>query len=216
MDTTDPESPTSANEAICVKVQGQQFRQLARQLTCLALNCQFTGGGEDCTGETAGGQDLGALFAVCDRLRDGSGRARHRGRRLHRAGRLHQQRRYSGRDRPGEWTCAGGECSIDGELCGFDEGDCAANACVGGLLHARWRRRAPSPPIARQQDCELFEAQNCHQRDLCPEDGEFCFEPPGSASPGDCKASNKTSAPTRIWIAPRRTDATEGKPKDIR
>jgi hypothetical protein len=47
---TDLGSQSSAVEAICVSVQGAQQRQLARQLTAMALNCVISGGGSDCTG----------------------------------------------------------------------------------------------------------------------------------------------------------------------
>jgi hypothetical protein len=52
---------TSAVEAICVSIQGEQQRQLARQLTAMALNCVVSGGGADCTGTSV--EDL---FADAD------------------------------------------------------------------------------------------------------------------------------------------------------
>jgi hypothetical protein len=192
---TDPEDPASANEAICVKVQGHQHRQLARQLTCLALNCQFNGAGEDCEGATAGGQDLAALFLECDSVcadaaddesNTGVGSCIDRVDCINNGGTPVETD-------PGEWTCAGGECSIDGELCGFDEGDCAPNACVDGTCTLGGDPCTVTADCTDTQVCELFEAQNCHQLDLCPEDGEFCFEPPGRATPADCKASNKST-----------------------
>ena len=40
----------SAVEAMCVRIEGESQRQLARQLTAMVLNCVVSGGGADCTG----------------------------------------------------------------------------------------------------------------------------------------------------------------------
>jgi hypothetical protein len=40
----------SAEEALCVRVQGTQLLQLASQLTAAALNCVITNGSANCTG----------------------------------------------------------------------------------------------------------------------------------------------------------------------
>jgi hypothetical protein len=203
MDTTDPRNDSSASEAICVKVKGKQYRQLARQLTCLALNCQFSGGEEplglipvsnQCTGQSTGGQDLGDLFAECDLACATA------------AGGGSDSLVESCIDRvdcinnggtpvetsPGNWTCAGGECSIDEELCGFDEGGCAADECEEGTCTLGGNPCTDDEDCVATQSCDLFEAENCHQRDLCPENGTYCFEPPGSAEPGDCQGSNRS------------------------
>jgi hypothetical protein len=55
---TDVGNMMSALEAMCVKVQGVQRRQLARQLTAAALNCVISGGGADCSDTS-----VEALFA---------------------------------------------------------------------------------------------------------------------------------------------------------
>jgi|GEM_PF-2882438 len=47
---TDLGDVMSAEEAICVSPKGAQQRQLARQLTAMALNCVVSGGGADCNG----------------------------------------------------------------------------------------------------------------------------------------------------------------------
>jgi hypothetical protein len=200
METTESDDPTSANEAICVKVQGQQYRQLARQLTCLALNCQFSGGTESptgdedniCTGQTTGGQDLGALFAECDLACETDsalvGSCIDRVDCINNGG-------WPVETSPGHWTCTLGTCSIDGELCGFDAGDCAANTCVEGecTLSENGPVACDTNEDCAAQLCDPFEAENCHERDLCPEgDDTYCYEPPGRAQPGECKASNKT------------------------
>ncbi|MGM0657796.1 MAG: DUF7507 domain-containing protein, partial [Pseudomonadota bacterium] len=50
IDNTDVGNVNSAVEAMCVRVQGEQQRQLARQLTAMSLNCIVSGGTADCTG----------------------------------------------------------------------------------------------------------------------------------------------------------------------
>ncbi len=56
-------SASSAEEALCVPVQGNQNLQLARQLTAAALNCVISGGGADCAGASIAG-----LFNDCNSL----------------------------------------------------------------------------------------------------------------------------------------------------
>jgi uncharacterized repeat protein (TIGR01451 family) len=58
IDTTAVPDTSSAVEAICVSIKGEQRLQLARQLTALALNCVISGGGADC-----GGTEQSTLFA---------------------------------------------------------------------------------------------------------------------------------------------------------
>ena len=48
--TTDVDDAASSTEALCVRVQGRQSLELARQLTAAALNCLISGGGADCAG----------------------------------------------------------------------------------------------------------------------------------------------------------------------
>ncbi|MGK7296380.1 MAG: DUF7507 domain-containing protein [Candidatus Wenzhouxiangella sp. M2_3B_020] len=50
IDNTNVGNVHSAVEAMCVRIQGEQQRQLARQLTAMALNCLVSGGDADCTG----------------------------------------------------------------------------------------------------------------------------------------------------------------------
>ncbi len=56
-----PDDAASAIEAMCVKVQRQSARQLARQLTAAALNCIVSGHSADCTGSS-----IASLFADCN------------------------------------------------------------------------------------------------------------------------------------------------------
>ncbi|MDT8408137.1 MAG: hypothetical protein RQ741_00930, partial [Wenzhouxiangellaceae bacterium] len=50
IDNTDVGNPNSAIEAMCVRIEGELQRQLARQLTAMSLNCIVSGGGADCSG----------------------------------------------------------------------------------------------------------------------------------------------------------------------
>ena len=50
IDNTDVGNVNSAVEAMCVRIEGEQQRQLARQLTAMALNCVVSGGDADCAG----------------------------------------------------------------------------------------------------------------------------------------------------------------------
>jgi hypothetical protein len=60
--TTDVNDAASSTEALCVKVQGTQKLQLARQLTAAALNCIISGGGADCAGTAL----YATTFANCN------------------------------------------------------------------------------------------------------------------------------------------------------
>lgn len=53
----------SATEAMCVRIQGDLRRQVARQLTAAALNCTISGLGPDCTDG-----EIGDMFAACNLL----------------------------------------------------------------------------------------------------------------------------------------------------
>ena len=55
IDNTNVGNANSAVEAMCVAVRGQLERQLARQLTAMALNCVVSGGNADCSGTTVEG-----------------------------------------------------------------------------------------------------------------------------------------------------------------
>lgn len=62
--TTGDTGPGSATEAMCVRIEGDLRRQLARQLTAAALNCTITSLGPQC----ADGGDLEDMFAGCNSL----------------------------------------------------------------------------------------------------------------------------------------------------
>jgi hypothetical protein len=201
MDTTDPEENSSANEAICVKVKGKQYRQLARQLTCLALNCEFSNSvpddalvsrgipvGNVCTGQTAGGVDLEFLFGLCDAACETDGDL------VDECIDVVDCINNGGTpvEVNGGVTCAGGRCSIDDELCGFKEGNCAADACVTGQCRLSGDPCTVNADCTDTQFCDLFEAENCHQRDVfCPDGEPICF-PQESAQPEDCQGSRSS------------------------
>jgi hypothetical protein len=65
---TDVGSVHSALEAMCVRVGGVQQRQLARQLTAMALNCMISNGSDDCAGTSVEGlfADANAACAAAD------------------------------------------------------------------------------------------------------------------------------------------------------
>jgi hypothetical protein len=65
---TDVGSEHSAIEAMCVRVGGLQQRQLARQLTAMALNCMISNGSDDCAGTSVEGlfADANAACAAAD------------------------------------------------------------------------------------------------------------------------------------------------------
>jgi hypothetical protein len=56
------DNASSALEALCINVAGDQRLQLARQLTTMSLNCIVSGLGGDC----AGSVPLADLFASCN------------------------------------------------------------------------------------------------------------------------------------------------------
>jgi hypothetical protein len=62
-ETLAPGDAASALEALCVKVQGQQTRQLARQLLSAALNCVISDVGNTCDGTSV--IDWATCNAVC-------------------------------------------------------------------------------------------------------------------------------------------------------
>ena len=51
----------SAEEALCVRIQGQQILQLASQLTAAALNCVMTNNSTNCTGVS-----IQEVFQACN------------------------------------------------------------------------------------------------------------------------------------------------------
>ena len=88
IDNTNVGNVNSAVEAMCVRIEGQQQRQLARQLTAMALNCVVSGGDSDCTGTSVeqlfaeanaaciaggGGPELGSWIDQVDAFNNGIG-----------------------------------------------------------------------------------------------------------------------------------------------
>ena len=81
------------------------------------------------------------------------------------------------------------DCYNNGDTWDYDAGMCIENygACfVSG--------EACSDDVSCG-DGDYCEPQlTCHDRELCPEDGDYCFEPPGPASSsGKCNKARKNS-----------------------
>ena len=77
--TTAIEDAASAVEAICVSVQGDQTRQLARQLTAAALNCivsDIAAGRNPLADPTCSHVSIGELFEQCNAVCTGASSAR--------------------------------------------------------------------------------------------------------------------------------------------
>ena len=173
IDNTLVDWQNSALEAICMHPRGVIEHQLVRQLTALALNCELSGFGADCSLNPA----LGALFASCDAICQGGGDL---------SGCISDIDCSNNGGSLFGGVCVFGECSETGELCGFDLTlDCpyVDDGLVGNL-----------------NDCTAFD-DNCHDRSLCPDlddDGvvngsDFCFEPPGPAgSPKACNQARRS------------------------
>ncbi|MGK2924642.1 MAG: hypothetical protein ACSLE2_03390, partial [Lysobacterales bacterium] len=78
----------------------------------------------------------------------------------------------------GYW--AGGSCTNNPGACSISGGLCDVNndTCDGGLGDV----------------CEPDPQENCHERELCQEEGPLCFQPPGPAgSSGECNVARKNS-----------------------
>ena len=87
-------------------------------------------------------------------------------------------------------TCAGElDCYNNGDTWDYDLGMCIENfgACfVSG--------EDCSDSVGCGDDDYCVPEENCHDRMLCPEGGDYCFEPPGPASSsGKCNKARKNS-----------------------
>jgi hypothetical protein len=154
----------SAIEAMCVSVKGDLNRQLVRQLTAAALNCEISGG-------PAGGcnTEHATLIADCNlTCADGSG-----GRSVNEC--------------IDEIDCFNNGGNWDNGMCGYIPGECDVSgdycdentACTG-------LGDTECVPTVTCHDLDL-----CPDADDGVIDGsDFCFEPPGPAgSTGACKTA---------------------------
>lgn len=175
----------SALEGLCVSVQGEQIRQLYRQLLAFHLNCVLSGESADCdvilpvagacdelcAGGEPAGVTLGSCIAQLDCFNNG------------------------GRFVP-DMGCALGECASEGFLfCGGDFGGCP-DLCTA--IDPMTHMCVATTP----QACVPF-PDSCHERDLCPADIDgdgtpdghgFCFEPvAGASSSRECHHAETNS-----------------------
>jgi hypothetical protein len=77
--TTTLEDAASAEEALCITVQGEQTRQLARQLTATALSCvvsDIAAGRNPLANPTCSQVSIGAIFQQCNDVCTGASTAR--------------------------------------------------------------------------------------------------------------------------------------------
>ena len=173
IDDTDVDSANSAVEAICVAVQGQQERQLARQLTAAGLNCVVTNGSATCDGVS-----INDLFDNCNLLCDAN----------------------AGND-PVGYTVGGCIAQIDCFNNGgvFAGGECTTGTCSNDPNEGCTQDDLSNCAIGAE--CVPLE-DNCHEATFedfefeLPNDGlpesDPCFEHQGPADGADCKAAKKT------------------------
>ena len=176
IDDTDVDSANSAVEAMCVAVQGQQERQLARQLTAAGLNCIVTNGSATCDGVS-----INDVFDNCNLMCDAA------------AG-----------NNPAGYTVGGCIAQIDcfnngGQWDPADGGSCFTGTCSNDPNEHCTQDDLSNCGVGAE--CVPLE-DNCHEATF--EDFEFdlpndslpetdpCFEHQGPADGADCKAAKKT------------------------
>jgi hypothetical protein len=174
---TEVDDASSAIEAMCVAVQGQKERQLARQLTAAALNCIVTNGNADCSGTS-----IETAFAACNTIcannldADATNDAA--------LGDCVSQ--IDCFNNGGVWDgvndfCATGTCSNDStQGCNQDD---VTNCAIGAEC-------VPNPNNCHEAEFGDFENVTL-PNDLLAET-DPCFEKPGPADSADCKAAKKT------------------------
>jgi hypothetical protein len=165
---------SSAIEAMCVRVQGQPTRQLARQLTAARLNCIISGE----VGGACDGISINDVFDACNtRCAGGFVSA------------------TLGSD---TFNCIDAlDCFNNGGVFDLADEICTTGACATGGAAC-----GPETPCANLSECVPFPS-NCHDaafpdafdfpNDLLPSSNE-CFEKQGPAGSSDeCKEANKTA-----------------------
>jgi len=170
---------SSAVEAICMRVQGQITRQLARQLTAARLNCIVSGeGGGPCDGIS-----INDLFDACNAACA--------------AGDVEVM------VGPDTVNCIDAiDCFNNGGMFDNASGDCTTGVCVvnGGLNGPNGAIPCGPDLLCAEGECVPFE-NNCHDAafpdDFLPNDflpdTDPCFEKQGPAGSSDeCKAAHKT------------------------
>lgn len=173
---------SSAVEAMCVNVKGQEERQLARQLTAAGLNCIVTNGSALCDGVS-----IDEAFDNCNLMCDGDAM-----------------------NNPMGYTVAGCIAEIDCFNNGgvFDDvtGYCGTGTCSNDeteLCNQGDLTNCPAPVGMEIVECIALE-DNCHEaefadfesvtlpNDTLPTD-DPCFEKVGPADSDACKGAKKTA-----------------------
>jgi hypothetical protein len=180
---TEADDESSTTEAMCVAVQGQQERQLARQLTAAALNCIVTNGSASCDGVS-----INEAFDACNAICAGNVDAN------------------PDNNLPLGDCIAAIDCFNNGGQWDSVNDFCATGTCGNVQIDG------VEPPAGCTQDdlsnCAVGEEcipfpNNCHDaefgdfetvtlpNDLLAETNE-CFERQGPADSADCKAAKKS------------------------
>ncbi len=177
LNNTTVNSASSAVEALCVSIEGDQNLQLVRQLTALALSCIVSGDGGDCTGL---GPSVSDLFADCNLACVGDESAVRDVQ-----GCIDEVDCFNNGGAFVDGFCYLGVCSDNGAFCNSDN----LTAC--------------DVPSCDPLDLECVAATcdpipgNCHDRELCADpEGDLCFEPPGPA--GSSSACNMATSNTCV------------------
>jgi len=173
--STVDDDASSAVEAMCVAVQGQQERQLARQLTAAALNCIVTNGDADCTGVS-----IDAVFDACNTICTNNLDA------------------DPTNDASLGDCVAKLDCFNNGGV--FASGECSTGTCSNDPTQGCTQDDLTN--CGAGAECNSLE-NNCHDaefadfenvtlpNDLLP-DTDPCFEKQGPADSTECKQSKKT------------------------
>ena len=131
-------------------MKGIAQRQLIRQLTAAALNCELSGGPSASCSQYH--QDLiSDCNVICDANSDSQA----------------MNDCIGAIDDFNNGLDAGGTCNDSGDWC-YDVSDCTG-----------------------QLDTRCDPNDNCHDRSLCEDDSDYCFEGGPAGSTGACKAAHK-------------------------
>jgi hypothetical protein len=172
--TTVHDDASSTTEALCVAVQGQHERQLARQLTAAALNCIVTNGSASCDGVS-----INDVFDACNTIC---------------ANNLDAD---AGNDSPLGDCVSALDCFNNGGV--WDGDSCSTGTCSNDPTAGCTQDDLSNCGVGAE--CIPLEG-NCHEaefgdfefnlpNDSLPSD-DPCFEKQGPADSTECKAAKKT------------------------
>jgi len=150
-------------EALCVRVQGDQTRQLYRQLVAAALNCAVTGVANFC-------ELIIPEFTACDEVCQGT----------------------APQDAPSETECIQLlDCFNNGGE--MFSGQCALGTCADQPSIQCGGDFGACPDFNQApQACEPF-PDNCHSQELCNENIGFCPDSTPATSEAACKEAQANS-----------------------